>query len=204
MRTHRSVPASGIASAADHTGMVRALLLAVFALACSAEGVRTDHTIVVVPEALVAPAEPQADVVLSPTPGTDPAFVELAAARWSAATGMRIVVAPGGVPVTVADADVFSPRGQVCALTETSVVDGPLSVDVDTTPPAGHGCRGAKESVTHEIGHVICRTFAPVDGDCHADSGVMTTAARGNNTIDSQTLEAVCAFAPCTTFTPES
>lgn len=155
---------------------------------CSAAGDRLD-------------AAAAADVVLSP----EPALLETAeraAARWAAATGLRIVVADGGVPVrAVADA-VDSSGYRVCAFTATNPAAGPFDVAVDIDPPPAAKCRALDSVVAHEVGHVIARTFDPMRGDAHTETGMMRPS-NGSPEIDAVSLARVCEFAPCTVFQPE-
>lgn len=163
------------------------LVFAVAAVGCSAAG---DPS-----------AAPQAgDVVLSPAPELVDA-VTAAAGRWSAATGLAIVVADGGVPMrTVADA--IDPSGyRVCALTEVSPASGPVGMAIDIDPPAGT-CHAVDQVIAHELGHIIARTFAPADGDAHTPTGLMRSR-NGTPEIDAVSLARVCEFAPCTVFAPE-
>lgn len=144
-------------------------------------------------------------VVLSPTPEAR-ADVEAAAARWSAATGIAIVVAPGGLPIELRDG-VSAPAGYgVCAITESDG-NGPKSMRVDSDPPAG-ACNTRANVVAHEVGHVICRTFTPhASADaCHSDTGLMRHAVADlarDSVINEASLAAVCANAPCSVFAPE-
>jgi hypothetical protein len=166
-------------------------LVAVVSVGCSAAGAETVDGVAV----------DGADVTLSPEPALL-AAAESAAARWPAATGLRIVVASGGVPLTVV-VDAVDPSGyRVCAFTSASPVSGPVGVAVDIDPPAGV-CNSVDQVVAHEIGHVIARTFDPMHGDSHAAAGLMKPR-NGTAAIDSESLAAVCEYAPCTVFQPES
>lgn len=171
--------------------MVKLMWTAVVVLAavgCSAAGDRLE-------------APMAGDVVLSPEPAVT-AAVEVAAARWAAATGLHIVVAPGGVPVRVV-ADAIDPSGyRVCAFTSTAPSVGPVDLAIDIDPPA-RTCHGVDQVLAHEVGHVIARTFAPDTGDVHTLTGLMKPR-NGTPAIDEVSLAAVCAFAPCTVFQPES
>jgi hypothetical protein len=144
-------------------------------------------------------------VVLSPTPEAEAATRE-AAERWSAATGLSISIGEGGVPVSFV-ADAINPAGhRSCAHTVTSPAAGPLYVEVDGTPPEGK-CRGAADTIAHELGHVLCHHYQPGASACHVEHGLMRSGARANVaedlTINAETLEAVCAVAPCTAFLAE-
>jgi hypothetical protein len=144
---------------------------------------------------------PQAgDVVLSPSPELVDAVTE-AAARWSAATGLAIVVADGGVPMrTVPDA--IDPSGyRVCALTEVSPANGPVGMAIDIDPPANTG-HAVDQVIAHELGHIIARTFDPEMGDAHTPTGLMRPR-NGTPEIDAVSLARVCEFAPCSVFAPE-
>lgn len=144
---------------------------------------------------------PQAgDVVLSPAPEVAE-VVAVAAERWSDATGLAIVVAPGGVPMRVV-ADAIDPSGyRVCAFTEVSPSTGPVGMAVDVDPPA-RTCHGLEQVIAHEIGHIVARTFAPEAGDAHTSTGLMRPR-NGTPEIDAESLAAVCSFAPCRWMAPE-
>lgn len=185
--------------------LLAAIILALPACAASVEGespapiyVDSDTPAPSAP-AVSAPSEPTLRLADVNLPG---GVLEAAVERWRAATGLRIDVGAGGVPVEIVS-DAFTPAGQVCAVTESNA-GGPLSVRIDATPPSGHGCRAdAALALAHEIGHAICRFYAPIDGDCHVAEGLMGHRAELGSIINAATLEKVCEFAPCTHFTPE-
>jgi hypothetical protein len=182
--------------------MAAGLVLSTFAVGCAA-GADLDGAA-------------QTVVVLSPSPAATPA-VEAAAARWRSATGLAIAVAPGGVTIDLLPGLPAAPGGYgVCAITDSDG-NGPKAMRVDEDPP-GRFCRTLEDTIAHEVGHVICRTYAPrtAEGMCHTsndESGVMRATSRtdGNGhpapqdgVIDATALGAICAVAPCTAFVPES
>lgn len=146
-----------------------------------------------------------AAIVVSPSVAAAP-FVDVAVARWRAATGLEIVVGPGGTPIELADSVSALSGYAVCANTESSG-SGPIGMTVDATPPSGK-CREVADTIAHELGHVICRTYAPAttQGECHTEAGLMRSGAQSlprDSVLDAAALEAVCAVAPCSSFQPE-
>lgn len=145
----------------------------------------------------VAPAT----LVLTPTTASVE-LVRAAAERWTAATGVVIEIGEGGVPVSFED-NTFSPRGQNCAVTESTAAGTVLSVKVDATPPAGK-CREALDTLTHEIGHALCHHYdAQAWEGCHTESGLMKSGGT-SRLIDEPTLSRMCESVPCATFQPEA
>ena len=182
-----------------------ALLLTFLAVACAPESVDSAAVVTTSRDVVVAAGEaPAASEPVLRLADVNLPMGMLAAAveRWQAATGVRIDLDASGVPVEVVT-DAFTPRGQVCAVTQSSA-DGPLSIRIDATPPTGFGCRAdAADSLAHEIGHALCRFYAPVGGDCHARGGVMGHRAELGSAITADTLETVCDSVPCSEFNPE-
>jgi hypothetical protein len=142
--------------------------------------------------------------VLVLTPTTAPAeLVREAAARWTAATGVEIVVADaGGIPVSLEE-NTFGPLGQNCAVTESTGAGVTLDIQVDGTPPV-NSCRPLLDTLTHEIGHALCRLYDPrAPAGCHSSSGVMHSNHNAELLIDESTLSTMCGSVPCTAFAPE-
>lgn len=85
------------------------------------------------------------------------------AAKWSAATGLEVVIGDGGVPVRAFDR-VTNDGKEVCGT--TTITDGvPVEIQIDMTPP--DRCVGWGYMVGHEIGHALA-------GDPgHEDDGLM-------------------------------
>ena len=73
------------------------------------------------------------------------------AAQWSEATGLEVVVGPGGVPVRALNR-VTTDGVEVCG--NNTITDGvPVDIQIDMTPPAR--CVGWGYMVGHEIGHAL-------------------------------------------------
>jgi hypothetical protein len=135
-----------------------------------------------------APAahEPACAVVLSPAADIAPS-VELAAARWSQATGCDVRLGEGGVSV-VFDTPILRPDG-----TEAPGVTEPGGLLVRIDPRH----RRRDETVAHELGHVL--------GAGHTDSMGLMSGRKGRaDRIDADSLAAVCEVLSCPAFTPES
>jgi hypothetical protein len=141
--------------------------------------------------------------VLSPERVEVAEAVEAWAARWSAASGLDITVAPGGIPVVI-DSEVLDEAGApMCA--GTGVVREPGGERYRFTRmrlafPTPKRCPGWQASIGHELGHVLAGPDAP-----HAASGVFEAwqPVGAPAVIDEPSLDAVCAYAPCTAFAPE-
>lgn len=158
-------------------------------------------------QAIVQPAAPawQArDVfVLSPEAVEVAEAVEGWAERWSAASGLDITVAAGGIPVVI-ESEVLDAQGSpMCA--GTGVVREPGGDRYRFTRmrlafPTPKRCPGWQASIGHELGHVLAGPDAP-----HAASGVFEAwqPVGTRAVIDEASLDAVCTFAPCTAFAPE-
>lgn len=149
---------------------------------------------------------PVADVVLSPSEEALPYALQ-AAERWAAATGLTIAVGPGGTPINLADSVSAMAGYAVCANTESGS-NGPVTMTVDRSPPSGK-CRELADTIAHEVGHVICRTFSPMteEGECHTNAGLMKSGVEDlerDRFINTESLEAVCAVTPCSAFITET
>ena len=108
-------------------------------------------------------AEPEhATLLLSPDPELY-AVTRDWASKWSAATGLPVLVGPGGLPLFAADR-VTNDGAEVCGT--TTITDGvPVEIQIDMTPP--DRCVGWGYMVGHEIGHALA-------GDPgHEDDGLM-------------------------------
>lgn len=154
---------------------------------------------------------PPCSVAFSPDEAARPA-VEMAAARWSVATGCDVKAAPGGVPVTATlllfveyDADgnptLFdsNPSGTRKALCGISIWDETLTrVEAIHIALDDVACTG-EDAATHELGHALAGLRR------HAFDGVM---AQGKTEawsplITEQSLALACAGTPCSVFEPE-
>lgn len=114
---------------------------------------------------------------------------ELAAARWSVATGCEVVVAEGGVPVELA-ATIPRPDG--------SEAPGATSAERDLVRINMRVGKAQRErTVMHELGHAL-------GGDHTASDGVLSGAKGGRDVIDAEALATVCSRLPCTVRNAES
>lgn len=127
-----------------------------------------------------------------------------AAAAWSAATGIPIVIGAGGVRVRVVD-DL-----DACGRTHTLRRPSGAMVRVDAIEirrAVGKDCGRWPRTVRHELGHAIQQwgsqdAFLQHDG--HAAEGLMALHANSVQVIDGPALELACTGAPCTRFEPEA
>ena len=168
--------------------MTRLLGVIALMLGCSAAG---DGGIDFVPPLELSPDAELADAT------------EEAAAAWSAATGIPIVLGSRGVSVYQVDGL------DKCGNTSTRryLGGGLLRVDsIELRPPGGR-CMQWPGTLRHELGHVLqqwgSRDDFPPDADGHIDVGLMHANAYGEPLIDVPALELICAAAPCTAFVPE-
>lgn len=147
-------------------------------------------------------------MAFSPDEALRPA-AELAAARWSLATGCEVVVAEGGIPLLswsrlfveytsegralLADINHGGTMKSICGLSTWTddesavrIIDVSLACDVD-------------DAVAHEMGHAL----AGVKG--HAASGVLASGEDPDRSplIDAASLGGVCYTLPCRAFNPE-
>jgi hypothetical protein len=127
------------------------------------------------------------------------------AARWAAATGLTLTVDVQGIPFALSAS--VSDRSGATACAVTSELAGPAGsgqyrvLEVQMANPVPAGCPGWAVSIGHELGHVLAGPEAP-----HASSGIfMQSLPPGAPAIiDEASLTAVCNYAPCTEFQPES
>jgi hypothetical protein len=169
---------------------MRNLLLVLFLAGC-AEGAAINPEIVDPSPDL--PVESICGISFVPDPELLEA-TEIAAARWSAATGCSIQTGEG-IPIYAHDRlyAVLEPSREICGLAtwsennaEVIRLDISLSCDVE-------------DATAHEVGHAI----AGLKG--HSRSGVMASGHNENRTpvIDTPSLELVCYLFPCLLFNPE-
>jgi hypothetical protein len=130
---------------------------------------------------------------------------ENAAAAWSGATGIQIVLGSGGVAMRVVD-DL-----DACGRTTTLRRASGRLVRVDTIEirrALGHDCMRRPGTLRHELGHALqqwgSRDDFPPDEDGHSDEGLMDAQASSIQVVDEPALELVCAAAPCTRFESEA
>lgn len=134
---------------------------------------------------------------------------ELAAARWSVATGCEVVLAEGGVPITawralfveyapddrpiLAETNDTGTKREKCGLSrwddeDRAVVQIDVSLACDT-----------EDAVAHEMGHALSGLKR------HSFTGVMADGHNPDRTplIDVGSLEIVCYARPCPRRVPE-
>jgi hypothetical protein len=126
------------------------------------------------------------DLTLSPDLAIEGA-VEHWAERWSAATGLHVVVGEGGVPIEFVG-DIPHPDGSQRAgwtAPDRSVV------------LIHYRAKDVSRAIGHELGHLL-------GADEHTDSdGILYREKGGRAVIDAPALGLVCAAAVCPTPIPE-
>lgn len=198
-----SWPSTPIVLSTRALGLLLSLPLA---LACNPDEV---SPLPVVPPERAIYSPPECRVAFSPDEALRPA-AEIAAARWSVATGCEILVADGGIPLVawpilfveytpdgqtlLADRNVGGTMRSICGLAEWN--------DADTEVERLHVALACdvEDAVTHEMGHALARIKA------HSWSGVMASGENEDRThvIDVGSLELVCYPFPCASFVPEA
>lgn len=114
---------------------------------------------------------------------------ELAAARWSLATGCEVVVAEGGIPIELA-ASVERPDG--------SQAPGVTSEDRKLIQiNARSSATQRTSSVFHEMGHAL-------GGDHTLTQGVLSGEKGRVDIIDQAALDTVCSRLACGAVSPEA
>jgi hypothetical protein len=114
--------------------------------------------------------------------------VELAAERWSRATGCNIEVADAGVPVLIV-AGIARPDGTQAPGMTTAARDR-IEINVRSRPEQ------RTRTVMHELGHAL-------GGDHVEGMGVLSGQKGRSDVIDAPALESVCARLPCGELSPE-
>ena len=142
----------------------------------------------------LAPSEPEGcGMVFSPVPELLEA-TEIAAARWSAATGCDVRTGEGGIPVVYVD----------------PVADGLVGIGENGENASGGVYRYEETGACAQIGQVAglstTQTIAHEIGHCigqpgHTADGLMSTFATGP--LNAASLERVCDVFPCAGFNPE-
>lgn len=130
--------------------------------------------------------------------------VEKWADRWSAATGLTILVGTGGTPVTFED-DLpnLKRHNQDCGVTQTETIHG-MWVATDTVkihrdiPP---GCPAWGYTLGHELGHAVSACQHAEDA---LDVLMSSRISKVPHWIDAESLAVVCLTVDCLSFNPES
>lgn len=126
------------------------------------------------------------DLTLSPDLAIEGA-VEHWAERWSAATGRRIVVGAGGVPIEFVGS-IPHPDGSERA---------GWTAPARTVVRIHYRAADVSRAIGHELGHLL-------GADEHtASDGILYGEKGGRAVIDSPALELVCAATPCPAPLPE-
>lgn len=113
---------------------------------------------------------------------------EIAAARWSLATGCEVVVAEGGIPVVLASS-ILRPDG--------SESPGVTSAERDLVEiNAQAGAEQRASAVLHELGHAL-------GGDHTESDGVLSGKKGRRDVIDAPALVTVCSRLSCGVLSPE-
>lgn len=147
-------------------------------------------------------------MAFSPDEALRPA-AELAAARWSLATGCEVVVAEGGIPLVswsrlfveytdegralLSDINHGGTMKSLCGLSTWTEDESAVRI-IDVSLACDE-----EDAVTHEMGHALARLRR------HSFTGVM---ASGDNParspiIDAASLDLVCFELPCPAIEPE-
>jgi len=121
--------------------------------------------------------------------------VRRALVRWTAATGIGLLIEDTGTPVVVIHGDYAMSNGKI-ACGSTNFTDDVITV---TTKREKCDYWSFDSLVLHEIGHKI--TMSPG----HSASGIMAPGGRAENRecIDEDSLSHICAGANCEIFVPE-
>jgi hypothetical protein len=148
-------------------------------------------------------ADASGPLTLSPEAGLADA-TEDAAAAWSAATGLEIVLGTGGTHVRAVDdlEDCGSTYTMRSSKSERLIRVDAIEIRTD---PTGD-CMPWPATLRHEIGHALQQYASPdkaLTHDGHTERGLMAAKASGVQVVDQSALVLVCAGAPCTVFTPE-
>lgn len=150
------------------------------------------------------PAEPRSpdDLAVSPVPELEQG-VQSAADRIEAATGIRIPVQAGGLPVYLQDT-VWLGDAEICAATRyRNEVAFKIEVSArreGLIRPGGGPTSCASKSIdeVHELLHLVLGS-----DDIHSLTGVFKSGAN-DDTINAEVLEVVCSRVACSTFAPEA
>lgn len=145
-----------------------------------------------------APALPY--VVISPTDEIAD-VTALAVDAWVSATGLDIVIGPGGVPVSFEDVVASRSGVEMCGVTRVlRWEDGSLDrvKGVEISRSADLRCPSTLSAVMHELGHVLTAPgIRSHSVDAHAPSGVFGEFPSYTETLDEASVVAVCAYADC-------
>lgn len=113
---------------------------------------------------------------------------EMAAARWSLATGCEVVVAEGGIPIVLAPS-IRRPDGSESPGV-TSAERDLIEINAQARPEQ------RASSVLHEMGHAL-------GGDHTESDGVLSGEKGRRDIIDAAALVTVCSRLSCGVLSPE-
>ena len=154
------------------------------------------------PDALVLSPEPEECGLAFDVPSELRAEGELAAARWSAATGCDVRVERGGLRIVMLDvileedgtAAIDSTGRPVRARTKTVWIDGELHTSrIEYRRDAVYD---AGRILPHEFGHAL-------GGYGHTETGVLRVSPKSGDPIDAPSLSLVCERLGCMWMRPE-
>lgn len=131
-------------------------------------------------------------LALDPEPGLVNA-TRVAAARWSAATGCGIRIAPGGVRIAFVEQPRLADGTPKRAVTIWSSLGHPLRIEYRRSGFAEHA---AEVLLAHELAHALGMRE-------HTGTGIGADPVTLQANIDAATLDAVCSAWRCASFNPE-
>jgi hypothetical protein len=117
------------------------------------------------------------------------AATERAAARWSAATGCRLTVGEGGIPVSLVD-EVLTPAGERANGATDLLRDGAGQVVGCIGLRIGRSTADPERTLLHEFGHALGATL-------HAKGGLMARAPVVGASLDRAAIDLVCQHLDC-------
>lgn len=147
-------------------------------------------------------------MAFSPDEALRPA-AEIAAARWSLATGCEVVVADGGVPLVswprlfveytedgsrLSETNEGGTMKSLCGFSSWTEDESAVAI-IDVSLACDE-----EDATTHEMGHALARLRR------HSFTGMMASGENPARThvIDAASLDLVCYSLPCASFVPEA